>query len=212
MAIDYDQAAELINRLNWMRFYPYDSEAGKGALMHALIECSRDYRHAEVILQDAQQNFDQCPTPRQLLELAVQHLPEPTAFRPRRRYRDEKPFHGEGIYEIWTDRDVALHEQLLQSVYRDGKAQGQPHRGAREYAKQMLTGWKEYTHQHPDAWEVPRWQPENQPALSHVEHHDVRCHVCMDTCWQYVEVLKGAIGTVRRCICRRMLEVQTDAA
>src|SRR3954466_7245801 len=185
-------ALELIQNLSWMQHYPAGSESGVKVLKEALQELAADEKHAKQIIGDVQLRLDKCPTPKLLIEFALASVPRyERDFQPRRRHADEKPWSGDGMFEIWTKRDLALHQNLADN----GKT-----KQAKTYAAQMLKGFEEYMQRHQqkgfasetEAGTIP-WNP------------DVRCHVCNDSGYEYTEIPEpGCVGTVRRCKCRAM--------
>jgi hypothetical protein len=190
--ISKELAAELITSLSWMERFPHDSEAGKKVLLDTLMELAADDQHAMRIIGDVPKHLDRCPTPKQLTQLAIASVPRyEQDFQPRRRHADEKPWSGDGMFEIWTKRDLALHQHLADY----GKT-----KQAKTYAAQMLKGFEEYMQRHQqkgfasetEAGTIP-WNP------------DVRCHVCNDSGYEYTEIPEpGCVGTVRRCKCKAM--------
>jgi hypothetical protein len=189
-------AAELIKSLSWMFAYPTDSKSGFGALVTALLELAADEKHAKQIIGDVQLKLDKCPTPNQLTEFAIASVPRHERdFIPRKRTADEKPWHGDGMFEIWTKRDLALNQN-----YADhGKT-----KQSRELAKQMLAGFHEY-------------QMRTQKGFATAEESgtmpwnpDVRCHVCNDSGFEYIEIPDpGCVGTVRKCNCRNLFRSES---
>jgi hypothetical protein len=190
--ISKELAAELITGLSWMPHFPHDSESGKKALLDALMELAADDKHAKQIIGDVQLKLDRCPMPKHMIEFGIASAPRyERDFQPRRRHADEKPWSGDGMFEIWTKRDLALHQNYADN----GKT-----KQARTYAAQMLKGFEEYMQRHQqkgfasetEAGTIP-WNP------------DVRCHVCNDSGYEYTEIPEpGCVGTVRKCKCKAM--------
>src|SRR3982751_516926 len=123
-------ALELIQNLSWMQHYPAGSESGVKVLKEALQELAADEKHAKQIIGDVQLKLDKCPTPKHLIEFGIASAPRyERDFKPRRKYADEMAWNGEGMFGIWTKRDLAIHQHLADN----GKT-----KHAREYAFQML--------------------------------------------------------------------------
>ena len=188
--ISEETAMDLVRNLSWMDRFPDAHESGMEALLSAFMEIAHDEDHAKKIIGDVQRTMDRCPTPHQLIELAISSAPryEPE-FKPRKRLPDEKPFHGDGIYEIWTKRDYAICKHLAEH----GKT-----KHAKEYGKQMIAGFLEWAKRHPDRDFAP------YQGIGIIPYrHDVRCHVCNDSGFQYIEVPENmGPGTVKQCVCR----------
>lgn len=190
--ISTELAAELIRSLSWMPGYPTGSKSGFKALLDALLELAADDKHAKQIIGDVQLKLDKCPMPKHLIEFGIASAPRyERDFKPRRKYADEMAWNGEGMFGIWTKRDLAIHQHLADN----GKT-----KHAREYAFQMLAAFQKYQQAHPEkgfaseteAGTIP-WNP------------DVRCHVCNDSGFEYTEIPEpGCVGTVRRCKCKAM--------
>ncbi|HEY4757768.1 MAG TPA: hypothetical protein VIH43_04360 [Chthoniobacterales bacterium] len=192
-------ALELIQSLSWMQGYPHGSESGVKALTDALTELAADDKHAKQIIGDVQLKLDRCPMPVHLTEFGLASAPRyERDFKPRRKYADEMAWHGDGMYSIWTLRDLALHQHLADN----GKT-----KYAREYAFQMLAGFQAYQQRHPgkgfasdaEAGVIP-WNP------------DVRCHVCNDSGFEYTEIPDpGCVGQVRKCKCKALFPPKAAA-
>jgi hypothetical protein len=192
-------AAELIKSLSWMFAYPTDSKSGFGALVTALLELAADEKHAKQIIGDVQLKLDKCPTPNQLTEFAIASVPRyERDFIPRKRTPQEKPWHGDGMFEIWTKRDLAIHQHLADN----GKT-----KQARTYAFQMLAEFQAYQQRNPTRTFATETEAGTIPY-----NPDARCHVCNDSGFEYIEIPEpGCVGTVRKCNCRKLFRSESAA-
>jgi len=191
-------ATELIQSLSWMPGYPLGSNSGFKALVDALAELAADDNHARQIIRDVEFKLDKCPMPKHLIEFGIASAPryEPN-FKPRQRYPDEKPWSGEGMFEIWTKRDLAIHQRLADK----GKT-----KEVQQYAAQMLRDFNAYQQRTQKGFArdaeagVISWNP------------DVRCHVCNDSGFEYTEIPDpGCGGQVRKCKCKALFPPKAAA-
>jgi hypothetical protein len=91
------------------------------------------------------------------------------------------------LYDVWTDRDVAIHEAIL----ADGRT---PH--AKSYAYTTLEGWKRYCETKPENWEVPLFNPGRHYIVAKGAGEAFH-EPCFNSGWVYVGRFE-----VRRCTCR----------
>lgn len=168
--------------------FPTDDEAAQEQLLQAFQEeCSSD-EHCRATGNELEGSLHYSPKRADIRE-AVERLAEQARY-----VTTPTPFEFPGdfdrsFYEIWTDRDAAIHEALV----KEGTA------AAQKLAKQTLAGWKAFCATQPDHWEVPLFNRSNPKhrAFPRKEYGERMCTLCFDTGWEYLGEF-----SVRRCSCK----------